>query len=587
VSAVLDLREGAIFADQFRVVRPLARGGMGAVYVVEQLATRRERALKLMHPTLVSDERSLERFGREAQVSARIESDHVVEVIAAGVDRASSTPWLCMELLRGEELAARLARGPLAPAETREIVRQLGHALGAAHRAGIVHRDLKPENLFLAAPRRQGVPFTLKVLDFGVAALVHEATGKSNATQGVGSPLWMAPEQTHVGSVEAATDVWALGLLAYHLLTGGFYWRAASTEGSTITALLVEVMVEPLVPASARAAEQGRAERLPRGFDGWFARCVVRSPRERFQDASAAITALLAVLDGGAPSLVPETAQHAFAATMAAPPTAPLGGATGPPAAPAPQPAPPTPPAALPRPAARPSGRLLALGALAGVLALCGGVGWLAYRGLASLTVPRLDVVGEDGERLTLGPEGATISLADGGLLVRAEPGTGLRIGPSDSPDLDPPPADGPATRALEVVVDDAAAGAPAAGREEVGEATVAIEASAHGPEPDVAREASEAASARRRRAPAASPVARLLRARLDRCVRGNLEGEPRARWTFVLTLDRLGRVAAARIEGPHAGEPGPYATFRRCVQHDAAGFDPGGDVGPFVLTLP
>jgi serine/threonine protein kinase len=178
VSAGLDLREGAIFADQFRVVRPLARGGMGAVYVVEQLATRRERALKLMHPTLVSDERSLERFGREAQVSARIESDHVVEVIAAGVDRASGTPWLCMELLRGEDLAARLARGPLAPAETREIVRQLGHALGAAHRAGIVHRDLKPENLFLAVSRREGVRIAHLIAP---SVVLHDAASSWNA----------------------------------------------------------------------------------------------------------------------------------------------------------------------------------------------------------------------------------------------------------------------------------------------------------------------------------------------------------------------------------------------------------------------
>src|SRR5690606_8893147 len=125
-----------------------------------------------------------------------------------------------------------------------------------------------------ATPRREGIPFTLKVLDFGVAALVHEASGKSTATQGVGSPLWMAPEQTNVGNVRPATDVWALGLLAYHFLTGSFYWRSASTEGSTLTALLVEVMVEPLVPPSQRAAEQGRAQMLPRGFDTWFARCV-------------------------------------------------------------------------------------------------------------------------------------------------------------------------------------------------------------------------------------------------------------------------------------------------------------------------
>src|SRR5690606_21011801 len=120
--------------------------------------------------------------------------------------------------------------------------------------------------------------------DFGVAALVKEQqAGKT--TQGVGSPMWMAPEQTDAGRVSRATDVWALGLIAYQLLTGRIYWKSAQKQNATITALLVEIMVEPLASASARAAELGVAERLPPGFDAWFERCVARDPAARFEEA--------------------------------------------------------------------------------------------------------------------------------------------------------------------------------------------------------------------------------------------------------------------------------------------------------------
>jgi serine/threonine-protein kinase len=298
----IDLSPGSLFAGQFRIVRPLAKGGMGAVYVVEQVRTGRERALKLMHPMLVSDAKSIERFEREAQVGSRIESDHVVEVIAAGVEAVGPTPWICMELLKGETLADRLEKRGIPPRdEMVEIVKQLSHALTAAHRAGIVHRDLKPENIFLAESRREGVPFTLKVLDFGVATLVQGASevGGPKTTQGVGSPLWMAPEQTNVGKVVLATDVWAVGLIVFHLLTGQSYWRTARTPGSTITALLVEIMVESLEPASVRAHEVApNAALLPPGFDAWFSRCLVRDPTQRYADAMAAFPPLLAILSG-------------------------------------------------------------------------------------------------------------------------------------------------------------------------------------------------------------------------------------------------------------------------------------------------
>jgi len=106
---VLELVPGQIFAADFRVVRPLSKGGMGSVYVVEQMSTQLQRALKLMHPELVRDPRLRQRFEQEARIGGHIASDHIAQVISAGVDAASGTPWLAMELLQGESLGRSCA----------------------------------------------------------------------------------------------------------------------------------------------------------------------------------------------------------------------------------------------------------------------------------------------------------------------------------------------------------------------------------------------------------------------------------------------------------------------------------------------
>ncbi len=137
------LEQGELFASDFRIERALGSGGMGAVYVATQLSTGKSRALKIMRPELVEDPGQRGRFEQEARIGARIASDHVVDVIAAGIDPTSGAPWLAMELLDGEDLAALVARrGALPPGEALEIVAQLVHALTAAHAAGVVHRDL-------------------------------------------------------------------------------------------------------------------------------------------------------------------------------------------------------------------------------------------------------------------------------------------------------------------------------------------------------------------------------------------------------------------------------------------------------------
>ncbi|MBL8604044.1 MAG: protein kinase [Myxococcales bacterium] len=319
---MLELTPGSVFARDYRVLKPLAEGGMGAVYVVEQLSTGKQRALKLMHPQFVADPKSRARFEQEARIGATLDNDHVVEVVAAGIDEPTSTPWLVMELLKGQDLAAVMAeRGALPPLEVATIFEQLSHALAVAHGARIVHRDLKPENIFLAAPRRRDVPFTVKLLDFGIAKIAQES--RLTATQAMGSPLWMSPEQTESSTaISPATDVWALGLIAFHVLTGSYYWRAATMdEGGALMHLLREICVEPLVPVRRRADELGAAGRLPMGFEDWFHRCVAREPRLRFQHAQEALEPLVALLraSSSAPQAWQPQATPVGAATQPAP----------------------------------------------------------------------------------------------------------------------------------------------------------------------------------------------------------------------------------------------------------------------------
>lgn len=269
---------------------------MGAVYIVEQLSTGKQRALKVMSLELGNNERARDRFVLEARIGANIESDHVVEVVTAGIDEETGAPYLVMELLRGEELADKIHRERrMSLPVVAEILKQAGHALEQAHAQGIVHRDIKPENLYIAESRREGVPFTVKILDFGIAKLVAERT--SDGTQPVGTPLFMAPEQTdRRGLISPATDVWPLGLIAFYLLTGQHYWLGAM-QG--ITALLREVVMDPLGVPSERAVALGADGTLPAGFDAWFARCVNRDPRQRWPEAGACVRAFSELVPGG------------------------------------------------------------------------------------------------------------------------------------------------------------------------------------------------------------------------------------------------------------------------------------------------
>ncbi|GMV14039.1 MAG: protein kinase [Polyangiaceae bacterium] len=380
-----ELVPGSIFASDYRVVRPLSSGGMGSLWVVEQLSTGAPRALKLMRRELVTSPRLRERFEQEARIGARVPSDHVVSVHAAGIDAATGFPFLVMELLEGQDLwSASPQSAPWAPEDVCEIFEQLCHGLSAAHQLGIVHRDIKPENVFLAGPRRAGVRFFVKILDFGIAKIAAGAV--DTPTAAVGTPMWMAPEQARDSvQVSPATDVWALGLLAFWMLTGRSYLRSANETRIDFGRLLMEILHDELVPASARAAELGAPGSIPVGFDAWFSRVVARNPSDRFPDAGAAFEALAPVLRsaraGAAPTqLAPTQAGTSGAAdqgTQLGPPPSPS--AFGPPPRTQVDPLPAAAEPRSPAPTApAPGRRALLAGAGALLLALLVAAIWLA-----------------------------------------------------------------------------------------------------------------------------------------------------------------------------------------------------------------
>jgi TPR repeat protein/tRNA A-37 threonylcarbamoyl transferase component Bud32 len=289
------LTPGTVVGGDYRIERALSEGGMGAVFVAEQQSTGAMRALKIIKSELLVDPKLRQRFEQEAKVTAKIASDHVVSVVAAGIDRDLNLPWIAMELLKGQTLADFVKqRGALPTDAAIAVLTQLAHAIDAAHEVGVVHRDLKPENIFLAESRRAGASFFVKVLDFGIARIVREA--QVTKTDSLGTPLWMSPEQAGSGeSVGPWTDIWSFGLIVFYLLTGRPYWLSAQ-EGGTPLSLVKEVCMDPLAQASERAKALGCEVGLGPGFDAWFAECVARDTNKRTKSAGKALSTLRVAL---------------------------------------------------------------------------------------------------------------------------------------------------------------------------------------------------------------------------------------------------------------------------------------------------
>jgi serine/threonine protein kinase len=279
-----------VIGGKYRPLRLIAKGGMGAVYEVVHTNTGAHLALKLMLARSLLAPDLVDRFRREARIHSSVKSEHVVQVVDADVaPELDDAPFLVMELLVGQDFERiSLERAP-STTEVVDWMRQLGGALDKAHRAGIVHRDLKPENLFLA--EREGLPPIVKILDFGIAKMAAEGAGSSTATgQILGTPRYMAPEQA-VGAkeVSAAADRFALGLIAFRLLSGRHYFTGDNWVG-----LLREVSRGPTARPSALGCDRGSA------FDAWFTRACARQPDDRYASCFEQVESLAQALTDAA-----------------------------------------------------------------------------------------------------------------------------------------------------------------------------------------------------------------------------------------------------------------------------------------------
>ncbi|MEZ4224832.1 MAG: protein kinase [Polyangiaceae bacterium] len=264
---------------KYRLVRLLAEGGMGSIWVASHERLGTQVVVKFMGGKLASTQQARRRFEREAKAAAHLNSPHVVRVFDYGVD--DNTPYIVMELLEGEDLQTRLARERRLPLhETVRLLSQVARGLAAAHAAGIVHRDLKPSNLFVTTVGDEEV---VKILDFGVAKAdsLDDTLDRTASGVLVGSPLWMSPEQARSQPVDHRSDLWSLGVVAFALLTGRHLFR-----GKEMVDTALRVCTDPIPKASSLRPE------LPTAVDTFFTRALARPVGARFQSAEEMATAL-------------------------------------------------------------------------------------------------------------------------------------------------------------------------------------------------------------------------------------------------------------------------------------------------------
>ncbi|MBK7823703.1 MAG: serine/threonine protein kinase [Nannocystis sp.] len=279
---------GVVLGGRYRVTAQIGGGGMGTVHAGEHLEVGRKVAIKILLPEAVARPALVERFRREARLTARIEHEHVVECLDVGVSEAGECFYV-MEWLRGEDLQALLRRErTLAWPRARAIVAQVCRALAAAHDRGVVHRDLKPGNIFLV--QREDNPDFVKVLDFGIAKLVapDEAPAEALTRTGevVGTTPYMAPELAAGEPFDHRIDVYAVGVILFQLLCGRLPYRGRTPR---------QVLAEILQGDPPRLAEMSPGLIVSPALEALLGKALHRDAGQRFADMAALHEALLAL----------------------------------------------------------------------------------------------------------------------------------------------------------------------------------------------------------------------------------------------------------------------------------------------------
>jgi len=277
------VQQGQILAGKYRVDRVLGAGGMGVVVAATHVELGQRVAIKFLLPAAMSVPDSRERFTREARAAATLRSDHVARVVDVGTLH-DGVPYMIMEFLEGCDLAQLLAnKGPLPIEDAVGFVLQACDAVSEAHAHGIVHRDLKPSNLFLT--RKANGAAHIKVLDFGISKstkIVAEALSLTKTSDVIGSPIYMAPEQIRSArDVDERTDIWAIGVILYELLSGRVPFPAQNVP--QLCAMVLEKEPTPI---------SGLRSDVPYELGAAVMRCLAKDPSQRFESITDVMRAL-------------------------------------------------------------------------------------------------------------------------------------------------------------------------------------------------------------------------------------------------------------------------------------------------------
>ncbi|MBC8132906.1 MAG: protein kinase [Deltaproteobacteria bacterium] len=273
---------GKVIAGNFRIARLIGSGAMGNVYQAEQLSLGKEVAVKVLHPHLMSDEKLVRRFQREAKSASRLNHPNSIQIIDSGRD-ADGTLYIAMELLTGRDLSQIIRdEFPMPVPRITRIMSQVLSALDEAHAHGVIHRDLKPSNIMLI--ERRGEPDFVKVCDYGIAkAQLEESAADAQmmlTIQGLvcGTPEYMSPEQARGEPLDGRTDLYSAAVILYHMVTGDIPFRAATPIG-IVSRHLSET---PAVPSARR-----QDPAIPPDLDDLILRGLAKS--RELRPASAAI----------------------------------------------------------------------------------------------------------------------------------------------------------------------------------------------------------------------------------------------------------------------------------------------------------
>ncbi|HEY2743126.1 MAG TPA: serine/threonine-protein kinase [Polyangia bacterium] len=274
-----ELIAGEVIGGRFKLIKSLGSGGMGEVFVAENISIGMRVAVKLLRPELLANPEFRQRFQNEAQAVASIEHPNVARFFDLVV---GDPTFIVMEYVRGETLADLIKKGPIAVDRALEIAQRLCWGLDAAHAAGVVHRDLKPANVLLAPDAEHGE--SPKLIDFGLAKLA-AAAGDSQLTrtgQIIGTPAYMSPEQIKGEKIDGRADVYALGCVLFEMLTG----RTPFASGADDVQILYRQMHEA-PPALGRLLPD-----VPSALDALMHKALQKDPALRFPSVQAMATAL-------------------------------------------------------------------------------------------------------------------------------------------------------------------------------------------------------------------------------------------------------------------------------------------------------